>query len=435
MTAIPPVLTLVLAGGRSDALHALGRVRTASALPYGGKYRVIDFTLSNCVHSGLTRIGILTQYAPLSLHGHIGIGRAWDLDRRDGGIQLLQPYVRQRATNWYRGTADALLQNRNIIEDAQARHILVLSGDLVYKMDYAELIRFHEERDAALTLVTTQAPSEEPERYGYVEADGNGRVTALQEKPKGPGGRAVSASIYAFRARDLMQRLLAPDVGPDLVRDVIQPMIAEGATVVAYPHRGYWRDIGTVDSYYASNMDLVRPLPPLNLYDPDWLIYTPSEDRAPAVVGAEASLSQSLVSHGARVEGEVRRSVLFPGAHVGAGARVEDSIVMHDARIAPGARLTRAIVDKRVVIGPGAVVGDPAGADDRDGGLRSRMPGLCVVGKGSVVPAGTRIGPSTLIEIGVSERDFPAREIPAGSVIRPGGPGRAAARAVPESAR
>ena len=407
MTAIPPVLTLVLAGGRSDALLALGRIRTASALPYGGKYRVIDFTLSNCVHSGLTRIGILTQYAPLSLHGHIGIGRAWDLDRRDGGIRLLQPYVRQRETNWYRGTADALLQNRNVIEDAQARHILVLSGDLVYKMDYAELIRFHEENDATLTLVTVEAPSDEPERYGFVQVDRSGRVSALEEKPKRAGGRVVSAAIYTFRARDLMDRLRRPEGGPDLVTDVIQPMISDGARVFAYPHRGYWRDIGTVESYYDSNMDLVRPVPPLNLYDPDWLIYTPSEDRAPAVVGADAAVTQSLVSHGARVEGDVRRSVLFPGVHVGAGAVVEDSIVMHDSRVAPGARLGRAIVDKRVTVGRGAIVGDAAeGA------------GLCVVGKGSVIPAGARIGQGAVIEIGVSERDYPGRDIVAGEVVR-----------------
>src|SRR5258705_7640646 len=175
-------MPLVLAGGRSDALQALGRIRTASALPYGGKYRVIDFSLSNCVHSGLTRIGILTQYAPLSLHGHIGIGRAWDLDRRDGGVRLLQPYVRQRETNWYRGTADALVQNRNVIEDAQARHILVLSGDLIYKMDYARLIERHESAGAALTLVTTGAPGIESDRYGYEATDRESRVVSLEEK-------------------------------------------------------------------------------------------------------------------------------------------------------------------------------------------------------------------------------------------------------------
>ena len=424
MTAIPAVLVLVLAGGKSDALHALGRIRTASALPYGGKYRVIDFSLSNCVHSGLARIGILTQYAPLSLQGHIGIGRAWDLDRRDGGVRLLQPYVRQRETNWYRGTADAIVQNRNVIEDAQARHILVLSGDLVYKMDYAELVRFHEERDAALTLVTAHAPTEEPERYGYVHADRSGRVSALEEKPKRAGGRVVSAAIYLFRARELMARLNRDGEGPDLVHHVIQPMIASGARVFAYPHRGYWRDIGTVDSYYESNMDLVRPVPPLNLYDPDWLIYTPSEDRSPAVLGPGAAVTQSLISHGARVEGEGSRSVLFPGVHVGDGARVEDSIVMHDARIAPGARLKRTIVDKRVVIGSGASLGFGEGTPNREfpGDLGT---GLCVVGKGSHIPEGVQIGTNTLIEIGVCADDFTSREVPSGSVIRPGGQGRA----------
>ena len=187
----------------------------------------------------------------------------------------------------------------------------------------------------------------------------------------------------------------------------------------AYPHRGYWRDIGTVESYYESNMDLVRPAPPLNLYDPDWLIYTPSEDRSPAVFGVEAAASQSLVSHGARVEGTVRRSVLFPGVHVGPGAVVEDSIVMHDTRIGSGARLRRAIVDKRVVIGAGALVGQAEGSAEESRGAAA--PGLCVIGKGSVIPASTRIGPDALIEIGVSERDFPGREIAAGSVVRPTG--------------
>lgn len=419
MTVVPPILVLVLAGGKSGALHALGRIRTASALPYGGKYRVIDFTLSNCVHSGLTRIGVLTQYAPLSLHGHIGIGRAWDLDRRDGGVRLLQPYVRQRDTNWYRGTADALVQNRNVIRDAQARHILVLSGDLVYTMDYGELIRSHEERDAALTLVTARAPSEESERYGYVHADGRGRVKALEEKPMRPGGQTVSAAIYLFRASELWARLDRPGLGHDLVQDVIQPMIADGTPVCAFPHRGYWRDVGTIDSYYESNMDLVRPVPPLNLYDPDWLIYTPSEDRSPALIGPKADVRQSLISHGARVDGAVRNSVLFPGVHVGAGAVVEDSIVMHDARIHPGARLKRAIIDKRVEIGSGATLG----SDDAAPNLefpRDLSGRLCVVGKGSVVPEGARIGSNSLVEIGVTERDYPGREIKSGSVIRPG---------------
>src|SRR5437870_2579953 len=235
MTAIPPVLVLVLAGGRSDALRALGRIRTASALPYGGKYRVIDFTLSNCVHSGLTRIGVLTQYAPLSLQEHIGIGRAWDPDRRDGGIRLLQPYVRQRETNWYRGTADALVQNLNVIADAQARHLLVVSGDLIYKMDYGPMIKRHEARRSVLTIVTTRSPEGEPHRYGVVQADAAGRVRSFAESNGGAAEEAVSASIYLFRGRDLMERLANPALGPDLVRDLILPMIREGLPVYADP--------------------------------------------------------------------------------------------------------------------------------------------------------------------------------------------------------
>ncbi|HEX7076951.1 MAG TPA: glucose-1-phosphate adenylyltransferase family protein [Candidatus Eisenbacteria bacterium] len=419
----PPVFVLILAGGRSDRLHALGRMRTASALPYGGKYRVIDFTLSNCVHSGLTRIGVLTQYAPLSLHGHIGIGRAWDLDRRDGGIRLLQPYVRQRETNWYRGTADALSQNRNVIADAQARHILVLSGDLVYKMDYARLVERHESSGAALTLVTTEAPSREPERYGYVSVDGDGRVVSLTEKPERPNGGAISAGIYLFRARDLYACLDAPDVGPDLVTDVVERLVASGAKVDGYPLDGFWRDIGTIDAYYEASMELLRPYPALNLHDPDWLVYTPSEDRAPAIVHGEGDISGSLVAHGARVAGTVRRSILFPGVHVSAGAVVEESIVMHDARILSGARVTRAIVDKGVRLGEGTVLGTGESVPNLEvpNDLASR---LVVIGKGAETPAWCHVGWNTIVDIGVREGDVPSREVPPGSYIRARAGGR-----------
>jgi glucose-1-phosphate adenylyltransferase len=418
VTIIPPVLTLVLAGGRSERLHALGRQRTAPALPFGGKYRVIDFTLSNCVHSGLTRIGVLTQYAPLSLNGHIGIGRAWDLDRRDGGIRLLQPYVRQRSTNWYQGTADALQQNRNVIEDAHARHILVLSGDLIYKMDYGDLIRFHEERGAALTVVTVPAPATERERYGYVTLRDGYRITGFEEKPRKPEGGIVSAAIYLFRARDLLERLAAPGAGPDLVLDVIAPMIRDGCPVVAYPHRDYWRDIGTLDAFYAANMDLVRPVPPLNLHDPDWLIFTPSEDRAPSILACESEVVGSLVAHGSLVEGTVRRSILFPGVHVGSGAVIEDSIVLHDSRVLSGARVTRAIIDKRVRIGEGACVGEGEARPHREH-PRDLRSGLCLVGKGAEVPAGAHVGTNVMIEIGVEEADFPSLQIPSGATVRP----------------
>ncbi len=419
----PPILVLVLAGGKSERLHALGRVRTSSALPFGGKYRVIDFTLSNCAHSGLFRVGILTQYAPLSLQGHIGIGKPWDLDRRDGGVRLLPPYVRQRETNWYRGTADALIQNRNVIEDAQARHILVLSGDLIYKMDYGRLVERHESAGAALTIVTTAAPGSEADRYGYVATDGDGRVEALEEKPSSPAGETISAGVYLFRARDLQTWLEKPGLGPDLVKDIVQPMIRKGDRVVAYEHADYWRDVGTIDAYYEANMELLRPVPTLTLHDPDWLIYTPSEDRAPAVVTGDGDVSGSLVAHGAHVEGTVHRSILFPGVHIAPGALVEDSIVMHDARILSGARLSKAIVDKGVRIGERALVGTGESTPNREF-PRDLSSGLCVIGKGSEIPAGGSIGRNTLVEIGVREVDLASGAVPSGVVVR----GRAAAR-------
>jgi len=423
VTVIPPILVLVLAGGKSSRLHALGRMRTASALPFGGKYRVIDFTLSNCVHSGLTRVGVLTQYAPQSLQTHIGIGRAWDLDRRDGGIRLLQPYVRQRETNWYRGTADALVQNRNVIQDAQARHIVVVSGDIVYKADFGPFIQRHESRGAALSIVTTPCPDGEPERYGIVEASAGGSVRALHDGRGANGGRKpgarmqVSASIYLFRGRDLIERLLNPSLGPDLVEDVILPMIREGLPVFADPLDGYWRDIGTIDAYYAANMDLLAPYPPLNLNDPDWLIYTPSEDRAPSVAAHGSDVTGSLVAHGSRIEGTVRRCVIFPGVHVGPGAVVEESIVMHDTRVLPGARVERAILDKDVRVGEGASIGagEPAPHREHPHDLAS---GLIVIGKGAEIPPRARIGRNSIVEIGVRESDFDQDEIPSGSTIR-----------------
>ena len=334
--------------------------------------------------------------------------------------------MRQRATNWYQGTADAVRQNRNVIEDAHAKHILVLSGDLVYKMDYGDVVRFHEERNAALTMVTVSAPATERDRYGYVTVQDGYRIAALHEKPKNPEGGLVSAAIYLFRARDLLERLGRPGTGPDLVADVIEPMIRDRAGVAAYPHRDYWRDIGTIDAYYAANMDLVRPVPPLNLHDPDWLIYTPSQDRPPALLGAESDVAGSLLSHGTRVDGSVRRSVIFPGVHVGAGAVVEDSIVLHDSRILPGAHVSRAIVDKGVRIGENAIVGvgeiRPHRQHPRD--LHS---GLCLVGKGAEIPGSARIGTNVIVEVGVRESDFDGVVVPSGGTVVPR-PAEAAAK-------
>jgi len=267
-------------------------------------------------------------------------------------------------------------------------------------------------------VVTTTSPDDEAERYGIVEVDGTGRVRAVEVRREAGPGTQVAASIYLFRGRDLLGRLADPSLGPDLVADVIRPMIEEGLPVHAEPFDGYWHDVTTIDSYYAASMDLLRPLPPIHLNDPDWLIYTPSEDRAPSLLGKNADVASSMIAHGTRIEGSVRRSILFPGVHVGEGAIVEDSIVMHDTRILPGARLHRAIIDKQVRIGEGAEVGvgEPVRHREHPHDLGG---GLCVIGKGAEVPAGAKVGRNTLVEIGVRERDYARDEVPSGSTVRP----------------
>jgi glucose-1-phosphate adenylyltransferase len=287
------------------------------------------------------------------------------------------------------------------------------------------LIARHEARGSVLTMVTTRSPDDEPERHGIVDVDDSGRVRAVEARREGGPGTPVAASIYLFRGRDLLARLADPSLGPDLVADVIRPMIEEDLPVHAEPFDGYWHDVTTIDSYYAASMDLLRPLPPIHLNDPDWLIYTPSEDRAPCLLGGSAEVSSSMIAHGTRIEGTVRRSILFPGVHVGAGAVVEDSIVMHDTRVLKGARLHRAIIDKQVRIGEGAEVGmgEPVRHREHPHDLGT---GLCVIGKGAEVPSGAKVGRNTLVEIGVRELDYGRDEVPSGSTVRrrPVGAGR-----------
>lgn len=411
------VLTLILAGGEGERLSILSQVRAKPGVPFGGKYRIIDFALSNAVNSGLTDVGILTQYAPRSLIDHIGVGRPWDLDRSRGGVALLQPFIgRGRARDWYRGTADAVLQNLEFIDDRQPELVLVLAGDHVYKMDYRPFIDLHRDRRADVTCAVRTVPIEEAHRFGILATDAEGRVTDFVEKPADPPSNLVSMGVYVF-SWPLLREVLSPE-RVDFGRDVLPWMVAQGRRVFAYEFGGYWQDVGTIESYWRTSLDLVSDEPGIELNDRGWLVYTRSEERPPARIGPGAHVARSMISHGCVIEGTVERSILSPGVRVAADAVVRDSIVMFDAVIDIGAQLDRAIVDKEAWIGAGARVGvgdeSPPNRDEPE----RLYSGITIVGKRARVPRGTQIGRNCRIDPGVIERDFgTARQVAAGTTV------------------
>ncbi len=411
------VLTLILAGGEGERLSILSQVRAKPGVPFGGKYRIIDFALSNAVNSGLTDVGILTQYAPRSLIDHIGVGRPWDLDRSRGGVALLQPFIgRGRARDWYRGTADAVLQNVDFIEDRNPELVLVLAGDHVYKMDYRPFLDLHREKGAEVTCAVRTVLIEEAHRFGILEVADDGRVTDFIEKPAHPPSNLVSMGVYVF-SWPLMRELLSPE-RPDFGRDLLPWMMKERRAVFAYEFAGYWQDVGTIESYWATSLDLLRDDPGIELNDLGWLIYTKSEDRPPARIGPGASVSRSMISHGCVIDGNVEHSVLSPGVRVEAGAVVRDSIVMFDAVIGPGAVLDRAILDKEARIGAGARVGVGDELTPNRDEPERLYAGITLVGKRARVPDGIEIGRNCRIDPGVVERDFGnARSVATGTTI------------------
>jgi glucose-1-phosphate adenylyltransferase len=413
-------MALILAGGEGERLSILSSVRAKPAVPFGGKYRIIDFTLSNCVNSDIDDVFVLTQYNPRSLNDHIGLGRPWDLDRNNGGVRLLQPYIsRGRVAEWYRGTADAVLRNFSVIEQSDADTILVLAGDHIYKMDYQPFVQAHRRHRADVTLAVRRVPLADAGRMGILAIDDADRVTEWQEKPKQPKSDLASMGVYVFSKRALKRWLSEDRV--DFGRDVIPAMLAGGARVFGYRFNGYWQDVGTIQSYWEANMALLVDHPELDLYDKDWLIHTRSEERAPAKVGATAQIHRSLISHGCVIDGTVVNSVLSPGVRVEVGAVVRDSIVMFDSIIRARAVVERAILDKEVVVGQGAIVGE----GPYDGPPNKQEPtrlntGITVVGKQSVIRRGARLGRNVRVGEGVRSADFTSNVVKSGSSIEAG---------------
>lgn len=414
------VLALILAGGAGERLSVLCESRAKPMLRFGGTYRMIDFTLSNCVNSAIYQVGVVAQYIPRSLIQHIGTGQPWDLDRMTGGIDVLQPHADRKGYEWYRGTADAVYRNLFFVEEKQPEQVLVLAGDHIYRARYDEMVAFHQFNKADVTVGITEVPEAESGRFGIVALDEDDRIVEFQEKPARPRSNMASMGIYVFNTEVLISRLredACRDSSHDFGRDILPRMVASGDRVFGYPFDGYWRDVGTLEAYWAANMDLVVELPPFNLYDLEGPIYTRTELWPPAKTGPCASVTRSLISAGCIINGTVRSSVLSPAVYVEAGAVVEDSVLFGRVFVGRDARIHRAIIDGGANIGPGARVGFGDNYTPNYEEPQNLNTGLTIVGRETRVPAGVTIGRNCKVALGVTEEDFPSAFIASGETV------------------
>ncbi|MDL2254198.1 glucose-1-phosphate adenylyltransferase [Ruminococcaceae bacterium OttesenSCG-928-I18] len=390
-------IAMLLAGGQGSRLYALTKNVAKPAVPFGGKYRIVDFPLSNCVNSGIDTVGILTQYLPMVLNEYIGNGQPWDLDRSYGGVHILPPYQKASGSDWYRGTANAIYQNINFIERYEPKYVLILSGDHIYKMDYGKMLRYHKEKNADCSIAVIDVPPAETYRFGIMTANRNGRITRFQEKPKKTDSTLASMGIYIFTWEKL-KKFLEDDEHDntsdnDFGKNIIPRILAAKQKVYAYAFEGYWKDVGTIDSLWEANMDLLDPRVPLDVWDPDWKIYSRTAGRPPHYVGRHANVENSMVTEGCVVDGELESAVLFAGARVGRDASVRDSILMPGAIIEEGAQVSYAIIAEDAVIQKGAVVG---ARPEHTADLTKW--GVTVVGEGVVVGAGAKVPPKAMVE-------------------------------------
>ncbi len=410
-------LAMIMAGGASENLSVLTYIRAEPAIPFGGKFRIIDFSMSNCVNSGLYYVGVLTQHMPSSLNEHIRVGKPWDLDRSQGGLRLLQPHLGPGRSGWQRGTAAAVRYNIGFIEEQRVDNVLILAGDHIYKMDYQPMLRFHKQMQADVTLAVRRVSPFETYRFGIVSVDDNMRVTGFKEKPYHSKGTLASMGIYIFET-SVLKEILADEKLNDFGRDVL-PVIPQSRKVYAYAFEGYWADVGTLQAYWEANMALLAETPSFDLYDPEWVIHTRSEEQPPVQIGPAAWVGSNLLSNGCIVDGVVERSVLSPGVRVSPGAVVRDSVIMNDTVIAPNVRVERAIIDKEVFIGEGAEIG--YGVDNVPNRLYPERlnTGLTVIGRRARIPAGIKIGHNVIINPNVNESHLQTDFVTSGETIEP----------------
>ena len=416
------MIAMLLAGGQGSRLGILTKTKAKPAVRFGGKFRMIDFPLSNCINSGVDTVGVLTQYQPLLLNRHIGNGVPWDLDRTTGGVTILQPHQKNDNTgDWYSGSANAVYQNMAYIEEFNPQYVLVLGGDHIYKMDYSKMLEFHKRNMADATIAVLEVPIEEASRYGIMNTHESGHVYEFVEKPKNPVSNLASMGIYIFSWKELREALGKAEKlyeDSDFGKHIIPMMIGSGKSLWAYRFDDYWRDVGTIDSYWESNMELVKTVPDFNLYEDFWRIYTSDSHQPPQYAGANSDVRGSFLSEGCEVYGTIVNSVLGPGVIVMEGARVVDSIIMENCVVSENSSVERCILDERCVIGKNVRLGADLG-EDRVNDQRPDIynTGITVVGEFSIIPDGVSVGKNCVIDGVTSDADYDDKQLMSGMSI------------------
>ena len=414
---------MLLAGGQGSRLGVLTQKVAKPAVSFGGKYRIIDFPPSNCINSGVDTVGVLTQYQPLRLNSHIGIGIPWDLDRNVGGVTILPPYERSKGSDWYTGTANAIYQNLEYMESYNPDYVLILSGDHIYKMDYEVMLEYHKANNADVTIACMPVPIEEASRFGIVITDENNRITEFEEKPAHPKSNLASMGIYIFTWKALKEALIAlsEQNNCDFGKHVIPYCHEKGERLVAYEYNGYWKDVGTLGSYWEANMELIDIIPEFNLYEEYWKIYTKSDIIPPQYVAADAVIDRSIIGEGTEVHGTITNSVIGAGVTIEPGAEVHDSIIMRDCHIKAGAKVNKAIVAEDTTVGEGSELGVGEYAPSKYDPKVYQFD-LVTIGEHSVIPDHVKIGKNTAISGVTTPEDYTDGALASGDyIIKAGG--------------
>ena len=412
------MIAMLLAGGQGSRLYALTEKLAKPAVPFGGKYRIIDFPLSNCVNSGIDTVGILTQYQPMVLNEYIGNGQPWDLDRLHGGVHVLPPYQKASGSDWYKGTANAIYQNIPFIESYDPEYVIILSGDQICKQDYSDFLRFHKEKGAEFSVAVMEVPWEEASRFGLMVADENDKITEFQEKPKQPKSNLASMGIYIFSWKALKESLTALKDQPscDFGKHILPYCRDNGKRLFAYEFNGYWKDVGTLGSYWEANMELIDIIPEFNLYEEFWKIYTKGDIIRPQYVSGDAVVDRCIIGEGAEIYGEVHNSVIGADVRIEKGVVVRDSIIMRHSTIGEGTQVNKAIIAENVHVGKHVVMGV---GEEAPNVLKPNIYGfgLVTVGEKAVIPDGVTIGKNVCISGETSLEDYPDGTLPSGGAI------------------